>query len=88
MESRGGYPNEHLAKGMGDEVKSPIYATGIGLVMKGLNDAILTENLIKEDDSEVTEVKIKDKKRSFGFNIDIFKKWLTDDDLEDFKKIK
>ena len=73
---------------MVDEVKSPIYATGIGLVMKGLNDAILTENLIKEDDSEVTEVKIKDKKRSFGFNIDIFKKWLTDDDLEDFKKIK
>ena len=88
LDARVGYPNEHLAKGMVDEVKSPIYATGIGLVMKGLNDAILTENLIKEDDSEVTEVKIKDKKRSFGFNIDIFKKWLTDDDLEDFKKIK
>ena len=37
MDTRIGYPNEHLGKGM-DEVKSPMYATGVGLVIKGLQD--------------------------------------------------
>jgi cell division protein FtsA len=37
MDTRLGLPNEHLSKGM-DEVKSPMYATGVGLVIKGLND--------------------------------------------------
>lgn len=37
LDARVGYPNEHLAKGMVEEVKSPMYATGIGLVIKGLN---------------------------------------------------
>ena len=36
LDARVGYPNEHLAKGMVEEVKSPMYATGIGLVIKGL----------------------------------------------------
>lgn len=38
LDARIGYPNEHLAKGMVEEVKSPIYATAVGLVMKGLID--------------------------------------------------
>ena len=37
MDTRIGYPNEHLGKGI-DEVKSPMYATGVGLVIKGLQD--------------------------------------------------
>jgi|TARA_B110000503_G_scaffold131950_2_gene207316 cell division protein FtsA len=36
LDARIGYPNEHLAKGMVDEVKSPIYATSVGLVLRGL----------------------------------------------------
>ncbi|MDC3407323.1 cell division protein FtsA, partial [Bacteroidia bacterium] len=36
LDARIGYPNEHLAKGMVEEVKSPIYATGVGLVLRGL----------------------------------------------------
>jgi cell division protein FtsA len=35
MDTRVGYPNEHLAKGS-EDVTSPMYATGVGLVMKGL----------------------------------------------------
>lgn len=35
MDTRIGYPNEHLAKGAQD-VTSPIFATGVGLVIKGL----------------------------------------------------
>lgn len=34
MDTRIGYPNEHLAKGA-DELKSPMYATSVGLVIKG-----------------------------------------------------
>ncbi|HEX5001140.1 MAG TPA: cell division protein FtsA [Bacteroidia bacterium] len=37
MDTRIGYPNEHLGQGF-DEIKSPMYATGVGLVMKGLQD--------------------------------------------------
>ncbi len=35
MDTRVGYPNEHLAKGS-EEVTSPLFATSVGLVMKGL----------------------------------------------------
>ncbi|MFZ5553724.1 MAG: cell division protein FtsA [Bacteroidota bacterium] len=34
MDTRVGYPTEHLSKGA-DEVTSPLYATGVGLVLKG-----------------------------------------------------
>ncbi|HNG85250.1 MAG TPA: cell division protein FtsA, partial [Bacteroidia bacterium] len=37
MDTRLGYPNEHLAKSA-EETKSPIYATGVGLVIKGFQD--------------------------------------------------
>jgi cell division protein FtsA len=35
MDCRIGTPNEHLA-GADDELKNPMYATGVGLVMKGI----------------------------------------------------
>ena len=37
MDTRIGYPNEHLTKGA-DELKSPMYATGVGLVIKGFHE--------------------------------------------------
>jgi cell division protein FtsA len=36
MDVRIGYPNEHLAKGTDEELASPMYATGIGLVIEGI----------------------------------------------------
>ena len=36
MDTRIGYPNEHLAKDVSDEMASPMYATGIGLVIEGM----------------------------------------------------
>ncbi len=36
MDTRIGYPNEHLAKEVPPEMASPMYATGIGLVIVGL----------------------------------------------------
>ena len=37
MDSRIGYPNEHLGTGF-EEIKSPMYATGVGLVMNGIRN--------------------------------------------------
>jgi cell division protein FtsA len=37
MDVRIGYPNEHLAKGA-EELQSPMYATGVGLVIKGFEE--------------------------------------------------
>ncbi len=38
MDTRIGYPNEHLAKSPAGEVGSPMHATGIGLVIKGFQN--------------------------------------------------
>lgn len=38
MDTRIGYPNEHLAKSLSGETGSPMHATGIGLVIKGLDN--------------------------------------------------
>ena len=35
MDARIGYPNEHLGKSKVDEIKSPMYATSVGLVLSG-----------------------------------------------------
>jgi cell division protein FtsA len=35
MDARIGYPNEHLGKSKIDAVKSPMYATTVGLVLAG-----------------------------------------------------
>lgn len=35
MDTRIGYPNEHLAGSIVEEITSPLYSTGIGLVIKG-----------------------------------------------------
>jgi cell division protein FtsA len=39
MNSRVGYPNEHVGKGIQEDITSPLFATGIGLVMKGYERA-------------------------------------------------
>jgi cell division protein FtsA len=44
MDCRIGYPNEHLANTDVDKIKSPMYATSIGLVIKGFQ-SIRTEPL-------------------------------------------
>ncbi len=38
MNARIGYPTEHLYKGYSDEIRHPMYSTGIGLNIKGYED--------------------------------------------------
>ncbi len=36
MDTRIGYPNEHLAGDSDEDITSPLYATAVGLVLDGL----------------------------------------------------
>jgi cell division protein FtsA len=53
MDTRIGHPNEHLGKGV-DEVKSPMYATGVGLVIKGLQDLEREKKSVKPAPEGIT----------------------------------
>lgn len=66
METRIGYPNEHLGKG-NDELKSPMYATGVGLVIKGFQDLEKKRlNPVEEtQDSGMAAAPVKSPKVSF-----------------------
>ncbi|PHS68427.1 MAG: cell division protein FtsA [Flavobacterium sp.] len=57
MDTRVGYPNEHMAGESDSEVTSPMYATAVGLVLNGLeNKKVLeTEEVIDEEITATTE---------------------------------
>ena len=57
LPARIGYPNEHLAKSAVDDVTSPLYATGVGLVMKGFEHL---ERRKPEEKVALAPVKVKD----------------------------
>jgi cell division protein FtsA len=80
LDARIGYPNEHLAKGMVEEVKSPIYATGVGLVLRGLSAERKNGGVLVDTASNA---RAKDKTGIFSR----IKEWLKDEvDVEDFKQ--
>ncbi|OUS18718.1 cell division protein FtsA, partial [Nonlabens dokdonensis] len=56
MPSRIGYPNEHLAGDSDTESTSPLFATAVGLVMKGLEDQFEEEVEEEVVEAEVTDV--------------------------------
>lgn len=66
MDCRIGTPNEHLA-GADDELKNPMYATGVGLVMKGIEkyerEAKRGTNLSKPQEELVTATLKEEKKK-------------------------
>ncbi|SEM99911.1 cell division protein FtsA [bacterium A37T11] len=63
LDCRVGFPNEHLAKNdllpknIYDELKSPLYATGIGLLIKGI-ESVEYEQLVNElpDKQQVKDI--------------------------------
>ena len=62
MDTRVGYPNEHLAGDSDKEITSPLFATSVGLVMDGLQridkqllEDNLDENSISDDSVELNE---------------------------------
>ena len=52
MDTRIGYPTEHLANTNNELIKSPMFATGIGLVMKGFEDSEKQKNVEGDNDNK------------------------------------
>jgi len=52
MDTRIGYPNEHLASNSDSELSSPLYATVVGLLMKGVRDNEKLNNTTPEIEEE------------------------------------
>ena len=86
MDTRIGYPNEHLAGDSDEQLSSPIYATSVGLLISGLNQLKLEE--LQQKEPEVTET-IKDEsdiekitKQPTPKRKGVFERWT--DKLKDF----
>ena len=80
MDTRIGYPNEHLANTNNlTELASPIYATGIGLVMKGFETA---KESVSISEKEETVTGHSDPGRRGGFFGRILQK--TTESMKDF----
>lgn len=77
MDTRLGLPNEHLSKGM-DEVKSPMYATGVGLVIKGLSDMESKQRQSRFNTTSPSQPHHAEPTRKKGAWFDFFRKNLGD----------
>lgn len=62
MDTRIGYPNEHLSSEVDDDVASPMFSTGIGLVIEGINRFNRDSNKDMQEKGEKRKLKIKGRK--------------------------
>ena len=65
MDTRVGYPSEHLAGSTIDSVSSPLFATSVGLLMNALED-ILTEKNESSDQDNISHLENEQKKDRFS----------------------
>ena len=73
-ETRIGYPNEHLSSESKDTVVSPMYSTGVGLVLKGF------EHSTKENKNINISEKDDNSQNLSGGIIDKLKEWFTEEE--------
>lgn len=64
MDTRIGTPNEHLASDVPDEMASPTYATGIGLVIEGIKRSDYEKEYPSEDQTKKGQKKPSKKSRT------------------------
>lgn len=85
MDTRIGYPNEHLGKSKLEAVKSPMYATAVGLVLAGfrsLDERQDGYNAAREQNKTVTKTKRQVTSRNFFNDILNKTKSLLIEDLD------
>lgn len=83
MDTRIGYPTEHLANTNNDAIKSPMYATGIGLVHKGFEDFEKSKSTATPEAASSGEVKTHSEKTRGSFFDSIIqrgKTWFAEED--------
>jgi cell division protein FtsA len=56
MDTRIGYPNEHLAGNSSEEISSPLYATAVGLVMNSIENK--TQSAVRIDQAQAPEMPV------------------------------
>ena len=83
MDARVGYPNEHLASDT-DELKSPMYATAVGLVMKGFEES--ERKKVNQPLVPVEDLTVKQPTNPFGSFFDTIVTWLKTE--EEDKELK
>ncbi|HSJ66226.1 MAG TPA: cell division protein FtsA [Anditalea sp.] len=85
LDTRIGYPNEHLGKSKIEEVKSPMYATTVGLVLAGFKALDDREDLYRQRQALPVEVRntqknrVEQSKDIFGSIRERLKNFITDD---------
>ena len=62
MDTRIGYPNEHLSNEVDNEVASPMFSTGIGLVIEGINRFNRDSSRDMQEKGEKRKLKLKVKR--------------------------
>ncbi|HBH23950.1 MAG TPA: cell division protein FtsA [Cytophagales bacterium] len=72
MDARIGHPNEHLGKSKVEAVKSPMFATTVGLVLSGFRALDVRENRYKENTKHFGGLNSRKDRREKGS--DIFRK--------------
>ena len=84
MDARVGYPTEHLSKGLVEEAKNPMYATGIGLIIKGFEESRPRAKAVAEkEDGNISNVKEKGEKPSwFEMLFNTSRKFFEDEETE------
>ncbi|MDA3905114.1 MAG: cell division protein FtsA [Bacteroidales bacterium] len=82
MDTRIGYPNEHLAEGTLEELASPTYSTGIGLVIEGFERYDFeNQEPANNENQEVEQIPHRTNDKSFFQKIQDF----FDNEAEDLK---
>ncbi len=83
MDSRIGYPNEHLAPTtLVDNITSPMYATGIGLVVKGFQNAYrnTAQEVVEKVDNSAKNHSTKTKGSFFEKIVSKSRTWFEEED--------
>ncbi len=79
LDTRIGYPNEHLGKCKVDSAKSPMYATTVGLVLSGFKALDIRETRYKEFAPSGEKKKVKQGNKFFSNILEKTKGLLIDD---------
>ena len=81
MDTRIGYPNEHLAPTtMVDNITSPMYSTGIGLVIKGFTNTLSAAKARMESDTAAKNHSTKTKGNFFEKILTKSRTWFEEED--------
>jgi len=83
LDTRIGLPSTHISKTVVEDIKSPMYATGVGLVIQGLN---ASEEEVVQEETETSVQQPKAPGNSFFKKIiEKSRAWLNDEeDMQDF----